>query len=77
PLYSKKNRNTDQSTTIHYDNYNEDAFRVGTKVEHNIFGSGKIIAREGKGAKTKVTVFFKERGRKTLMLRVAKLKPIG
>ncbi|HYW35998.1 MAG TPA: 3'-5' exonuclease, partial [Balneolaceae bacterium] len=77
PLYNKNNRNAGQGTTIHYDNPDEDPFQVGAKVEHNIFGEGKIINRTGKGEKTKVVIYFKERGRKTLMLRVAKLRVIG
>ena len=77
PLYNKNNRNAGQGTTIHYDNPDEDPFQVGAKVEHNIFGEGKIINRTGKGKKTKVVIYFKERGRKTLMLRVAKLRVIG
>lgn len=77
PLYNKNNRNSNQETTIHYDNPDEDPFQVGAKVEHSIFGPGKIINRSGHGEKTKVVVFFKDRGRKTLMLRVAKLNVIG
>lgn len=76
PLYNKNNRNSG-STTIHYDNPDEDPFQVGAKVEHNIFGKGKIISRTGQGEKAKVVVFFKNRGRKTLMLRVAKLQVVG
>jgi DNA helicase-2/ATP-dependent DNA helicase PcrA len=77
PLYNKNNRDADQGTTIHYDNPDEDPFQVGAKVEHNIFGKGKIINRTGQGEKTKVVIFFKGRGRKTLMLRVAKLEVVG
>ena len=77
PLYNKNNRNSDQGTTIHYDNPDEDPFQVGAKVEHSVFGPGKIINRTGHGERTKVVVFFKDRGRKTLMLRVAKLNVIG
>ncbi|MDZ7715424.1 MAG: UvrD-helicase domain-containing protein [Balneolaceae bacterium] len=77
PLYNKNNRDSDSGTTIHYDNPDEDPYQVGAKVEHNIFGPGKIINRSGHGEKTKVVVFFKKRGRKTLMLRVAKLKVVG
>lgn len=77
PLYDKNNRNSNQGTTIHYDSNDEDPYQVGAKVEHNIFGPGKIINRSGHGEKTKVVVFFKNRGRKTLMLRVAKLNVIG
>ena len=77
PLYNKNNRDSDGGTTIHYDDPDEDPFQVGAKVEHNIFGKGKIINRTGQGEKTKVVIFFKGRGRKTLMLRVAKLNVIG
>lgn len=77
PLYDKNNRNSNQGTTIHYDSTEEDPYQVGAKVEHNIFGPGKIINRSGHGEKTKVVVFFKNRGRKTLMLRVAKLNVVG
>ncbi|MCW9707322.1 ATP-dependent helicase [Fodinibius salsisoli] len=77
PLYQKKNRSSN-NTQIHYDNPDEDPFQVGAKVEHNIFGPGKIISRSGKGERTKVVVYFNERKqRKTLMLRVAKLSVIG
>ncbi len=77
PLTGRKYRSSGGETTIEYDNTGEDPFQVGAKVEHNVFGRGKIIARSGDGEKTKVTVFFKERGRKTLMLRVAKLTVVG
>lgn len=76
PLYQKNNRSSN-GTQIHYDNPDEDPFQVGAKVEHNVFGEGKIISRSGKGERTKVVIYFKERGRKTLMLRVAKLRVIG
>src|SRR5699024_9206369 len=48
PLYKKKNRSSG-GTKIHYDNPDEDPFQAGAKVEHNIFGEGKIISRSGKG----------------------------
>lgn len=76
PLY-KKNNKSSNNTKIHYDNPDEDPFQVGAKVEHNVFGPGKIISRSGKAENTKVVVFFKDRGRKTLMLRAAKLQVIG
>ncbi len=77
PLYTKNNRSYNQGTTIHYDNPDEDPYQAGAKVEHPVFGPGKIISRTGSGEKTKVVVFFKGRGRKTLMLRVAKLRVVG
>jgi DNA helicase II / ATP-dependent DNA helicase PcrA len=41
---------------------------------HPTFGAGKILQRNGTGKDTRVVVFFKNRGQKTLMLRAAKLK---
>ncbi|SMO42261.1 ATP-dependent helicase [Fodinibius sediminis] len=77
PLYQKNNRSSN-NTQIHYDNPDEDPFQVGAKVEHNIFGPGKIISRSGQGERTKVVIYFTERKqRKTLMLRVAKLRVVG
>lgn len=76
PLYNKNNRSSN-TTQIHYDNPDEDPFQVGAKVIHGKFGPGKIINRSGQGERTKVVVFFKNRGRKTLMLRVAKLQVVG
>jgi len=76
PLYNKNNRSSG-GTQIHYDNPEEDPFQTGAKVVHNVFGPGKIISRSGQGENTKVVVFFKERGRKTLMLRAAKMEVVG
>jgi len=64
-------------TTIEYDySDGEDPFQVGAKVIHKKFGPGKIINRNGSGLDSRVVVFFKNRGQKTLMLRVAGLKVI-
>jgi len=52
----------------------EDPFHPGAEVEHPSFGQGKIMSRNGSGPDTRVVIFFRERGRKTLMLRVAKLR---
>jgi len=71
---SFKNNN---NTTIEYDySDGEDPFQVGSKVIHKKFGPGKIINRTGSGLDSRVVVFFKNRGQKTLMLRVAGLKVI-
>lgn len=52
----------------------EDPFYPGAEVVHPRFGQGKIVNRSGQGTDTRVVIFFRDRGRKTLMLRVAKLK---
>lgn len=77
PLYKKNNRSANQDTTIHYDQNGDDPFQVGARVIHNKFGPGKIVNRKGEGKNTKVVVYFKNQGQKTLMLRVAKLQVVG
>ncbi len=62
-------------TSIDYEyQYDDDPFQAGTTVMHPTFGPGKILKRTGSGKDSKVVVFFKQRGQKTLMLRAAKLK---
>ena len=47
--------------------------RPGTEVEHARFGLGKILEIEGTGADTKAKIDFYNAGRKTLLLKFAKL----
>ena len=56
--------------------YDDDPFTTGAIVMHPAFGPGKIIQRSGSGRDTRVVVFFKDRGQKTLMLRAARLSII-
>ena len=49
----------------------------GVRVEHALFGEGKVLAVEGHGAQAKATVFFKEVGQKKLVLKFAKLQRVG
>ena len=73
PVQSKK----PSSTTHDYEyEYDDDPFRVGAQVLHPAFGPGKIIQRSGSGKDTRIVVFFKNRGQKTLMLRAAKLQAL-
>lgn len=71
PKQSKKPSNSglDFETT-----YDDDPYQAGTPVMHPTFGPGKILQRTGSGKDSKVVVFFKQRGQKTLMLRAARLK---
>ncbi len=63
--------------TIEYDlEDGEDPFQVGVQVMHDKFGPGKIVSRSGLGTNSRVVVFFRNKGQKTLMLRVARLKVI-
>ncbi|MFN3387057.1 MAG: ATP-dependent DNA helicase PcrA, partial [Candidatus Thermochlorobacter sp.] len=46
---------------------------VGMKVQHKMFGTGKIIALQGSGDDAKAKVFFKAAGEKTLAIKFANL----
>ncbi len=50
---------------------------VGNIVEHNRFGTGEVIALEGKGPNKKAEIQFGTVGKKKLLLQFAKLKVIG
>jgi len=54
---------------------NPDMVQPGMKVEHNIFGMGKVLQIEGIAPNRKATVFFQEQGEeKQLLLKFAKLR---
>lgn len=71
PKQSKKPSNSGLDFETQYD---DDPYQSGSTVMHPTFGPGKILQRTGSGKDSKVVVFFKKRGQKTLMLRAAKLK---
>lgn len=74
PIQSRKPSATSSTYEYEYDN---DPFQVGTQVVHAKFGPGKVVQRSGSGKDSRVVVFFKNRGQKTLMLRAAKLKVLS
>ncbi|MBN2331836.1 MAG: UvrD-helicase domain-containing protein [Deltaproteobacteria bacterium] len=49
-------------------------FPVGCKVIHGVFGPGVVAAREGHGDDLKLVIIFRDRGRKKISLRYAKLE---
>lgn len=51
-------------------------FSEGDTVQHERFGTGKIVLIEGKAPNTTATVEFDKEGKKKLLLRFAKLKKI-
>jgi len=51
-------------------------FEMGDQVRHPKWGIGTIMFKSGSGDKIKVIVLFPEEGRKTLMLKYAKLEKI-
>jgi len=71
PIKTRKPSNSSFDIETTYDN---DPYQAGTTVIHPTFGPGKILQRTGSGKDSKVVVFFKKRGQKTLMLRAARLE---
>ncbi|MBU1101354.1 MAG: UvrD-helicase domain-containing protein [Bacteroidetes bacterium] len=59
-----------------YDDFDQDrrSLRVGSRVIHEIFGNGKILALAGMGDTQKVTISFEEHGNKQLLVKFANLK---
>ena len=51
-------------------------FEMGDQVRHPRWGIGTIMFKSGSGDKIKVIVLFPEEGRKTLMLKYAKLEKL-
>ena len=51
-----------------------DGLAVGNRVIHERFGEGEVIALEGRGSDAKATVEFENSGKKSLLLKFAKLK---
>ncbi len=49
-------------------------FPVGSKVIHPQFGNGIILQREGRGENSKLTIFFRNAGKKKLALKYTHLK---
>lgn len=50
---------------------------VGSEVEHQRFGAGKVVALDGLGVNKMATIFFQGEGQKKLMLKFAKLKVLS
>ena len=50
---------------------------TGTKVEHQRFGKGVVVAIEGQGNDKKATIKFAHQGEKKLLLRFAKLNVLS
>lgn len=64
-----------------YNTEKKDSFNrqivTGVRVEHSIFGQGKVISISGANANKKAVVFFNNFGQKQLLLKYAKLKVIN
>ena len=53
---------------------NKVSHKIGTRVEHESFGKGRIVAIDGRGDNARATVDFESVGRKNLMLKFANLR---
>jgi DNA helicase-2/ATP-dependent DNA helicase PcrA len=60
-----------------YENESQETFhaKVGSRVVHELFGNGKILALDGTGENARAVVDFDGVGRKHLMLKYANLRP--
>ncbi len=58
--------------------YDEEAGEIvpGARVEHPMFGEGKVLTLEGQGEQARAVVFFPEVGQKKLVLKFARLRRI-
>ncbi|MDR2824446.1 MAG: exodeoxyribonuclease V subunit gamma [Prevotellaceae bacterium] len=52
----------------------ETAYKSGTFVKHSVFGVGKVITCALEGGNKKIVIDFAEKGKKTLLLKFAKLE---
>ncbi len=59
-----------------YDDYDQEkrSFRVGSRVSHDIFGNGKVLAITGNGDTQRITISFEDTGTKQLLVKFANLK---
>ena len=55
-------------------NQEQKSLRVGSRVQHELFGNGKVLAISGQGDMQKVTVNFDDIGSKQLLVKFAKLR---
>ncbi len=76
PIIGKKlvNVNKASKTTSDFDTDSLRDLQVGSAVQHERFGNGKVTAMEGAFPNNKATVFFEEAGQKQLLIKFAKLK---
>jgi DNA helicase-2/ATP-dependent DNA helicase PcrA len=78
-------RSSRRSKKMYYDEYYQEGYedydqehrslRVGSRVTHQIFGTGKILQLTGSGDMQRVTINFEDHGTKQLLVKFANLKP--
>lgn len=77
PSSAPPSSDADESRRVVYDEGEGGDIVPGIRVEHDQFGSGKVVAVDGRGNRKKATVFFKGVGQKTLMLKYAGLRIVN
>jgi len=81
PHYYRKSLRSESSgpaeQRVVYDEEESGEIVPGMRVEHSLFGEGKVIAKEGRGDQVKAVVYFRNVGEKKLLLKFARLKRIG
>lgn len=79
PVFGKKLINVNSATknTSDFDTNTLRDLQVGMQVEHERFGSGKVISMDGAFPNNKATVFFEGIGQKQLLIKFAKLRIVG
>ncbi len=73
PKGFKKLNKQPSSAAVEFE-INAEGIVVGTDVEHEKFGKGKVLQIDGSGTDRKAVVFFPAFGKKNLLLKFAKLK---
>ena len=76
-LRKKDSSSPAASQTDAFEAASADQISVGMEVEHQKFGTGKVINIEGAAPDIKATVFFPGHGNKYLLLKFAKLRIIS
>jgi DNA helicase-2/ATP-dependent DNA helicase PcrA len=76
PLINKKlvKVNNASKNTSDFDTESLRNLQVGMQVQHDRFGSGKVITMEGDFPNNKATIFFDGIGQKQLLIKFAKLR---
>jgi len=73
-LFKTHLKKVDSSDVKNFVGDDTSGIQVGMEVEHQRFGTGKVLLIEGVGSDRKATIFFQGIGQKQLLLKFAKLK---
>ena len=60
--------------SAHHPTASNEAFPAGARIEHNVFGEGTVLAVYTENGNEKADILFDKSGKKTLLLKFAKLK---